>query len=98
MCGYGENNLIVKQGNIKQINDFNKVLKISGKKKRKRINLLIMFTIDGAHVLKENEYIIELITDSNETKYFSPKVSGKLLEINSNLNNETLTTSVKYLF
>ena len=39
MCGLGSNNKIVKS-KISQINDLNKTLKVSGKRKRKKFILL----------------------------------------------------------
>lgn len=96
MCGLGENNFLVKSKiKIKEIKDLNKVSKVSGKRKH------------GAHVLMENEYILQFICEENENVLdpksenklvqfnFSPKVKGKLLEINSNIFN-TLDIVQKY--
>lgn len=37
MCGLGANNKIIVDKNIKEIKDLNKVQKISGKRKRKKL-------------------------------------------------------------
>jgi len=89
MCGLGKNNSLVKSNyKIKEIKDLNKLSKISGKRKH------------GAHVLMDNEYVLQFILlpnendknnsmtdgEATEIKYnFSPKVKGKLLEINENI-------------
>lgn len=93
MCGLGKNNYIIKNKSnlkIKEIKDLNKMTKLSGKRK------------NGAHVLMENEYILQFNLegefsngsllenkneekDNNSTFAFSPKVKGKLIELNSNI-------------
>lgn len=86
MCGLGKNHKLVKNNLIiKDIKDLHKVAKISGKRKH------------GAHILNENEYILEISTEqikehqdlnlSQEKSviHFCPKVKGKLIEINSNI-------------
>jgi hypothetical protein len=89
MCGLGKNNSILKSKHkIKEIKDLNKLSKVSGKRKH------------GAHVLMDNEYIVQFILhptenekynmmsdgENTEIKFnFSPKVKGKLLELNDNL-------------
>jgi hypothetical protein len=79
MCGLGRNNKVIKTG-IKEVRDMNKVLKISGKRKRK-----FYLILDGAHVLNDNEYIIELELNDGSVYNFAPKVRGKLIEINTNI-------------
>jgi hypothetical protein len=88
MCGLGLNHKIVKNPNLKitEIKDLQKVIKTSGKRKH------------GAHILNDNEYIIQFIYEEGNTQNeksdskenfgnfsFSPRVKGKLLETNTNI-------------
>jgi hypothetical protein len=85
MCGLGSNHYLVKSGaKIEEVKDLNKMTKVSGKRKH------------GAHILNDNEYILEFVvrddnillpTQEHNIKLFSfsAKVKGKLVEINSNL-------------
>lgn len=93
MCGLGKNHSIVNSGlKIKKINDLNKMSKVSGKRKH------------GAHVMMDNEYVVQFILEASESEgenkmsdsndkpeikfNFSPRVKGKLIEINSNIFND----------
>ena len=73
MCGIGSNNDILKK-NISEIIALKQPTKITGKCKH------------GAHYLSPNEYIMQIKTDDNNTINFCPKLKGKLLEINQNIN------------
>ena len=76
MCGFGENNEILKQ-NITEVKSLKEIGKITGKNK------------NGAHFLCPTEYVINVkyIDQNNEEKSikFCPNVKGKLLEINSQI-------------
>jgi hypothetical protein len=92
MCGLGKNHSIVNSKlKIKEIKDLNKLSKISGKRKHGAHVLMdneyvAQFILqssenEGAHVMSDS-------SDKNtqEIKFnFSPRVKGKLIEINSNL-------------
>ncbi len=71
LCGIGSNNDILKK-NIKEIIILKQLSKITGKNKH------------GAHLLNNNEYVIQIKTDDS-TINFCPKIKGKLLEVNQNL-------------
>jgi hypothetical protein len=96
MCGLGSNNLLVKSGvKIKEVKDLNKMTKVSGKRKH------------GGHVLNETEFILQFVMEGAEDLNvhpgstpdrqfcFSPKVKGKLIEINSKIftNPEVIQNS-----
>ena len=92
MCGLGCNNFIVKSFpllKIKEIKDLNKMTKVSGKRKH------------GAHFLNENESILQFtlqgegVNETNMNFNFSPRIKGKLVELNSNIftNPELVQTS-----
>lgn len=72
MCGIGMNHFATKN-NIKSIVDLKKLGKITGRKKH------------GAHFLCEDEYVVQIFYDNDQKLSFSPKVKGKLLEINDNI-------------
>lgn len=86
MCGLGSNNYLIKSGiKIREVKDFNKMTKVSGKRKH------------GAHILNEGENILEFLMEGTEDLIqnpnatldrqfcFSPKIKGKLIEINSKI-------------
>lgn len=88
LCGLSKNHFISEKarlGLISEIVDLNKVIKVSGKKKR------------GARLLNENEYIIEIHYFSDEKAKekndksifkFSPSIKqGKLMEVNNNITD-----------
>ena len=71
LCGIGKNNDILKK-NITEINILKQPTNITGRNKH------------GAHFLAINEYIIKIKYDDQFVN-FSPKVKGKLLEVNENI-------------
>jgi hypothetical protein len=93
LIGFGKNNLNV-QKNIKEIKDLKNV-RISGKRKS-NIALIIL---GGALNLIENEKIVQIFFDDNTCMNFTPKMRGKLIEINSQIfmNPDLIKNSVKSL-
>jgi len=55
---------------------------------------------DGAHILNENENIINFLMEDNTKVNFCPKIKAKLLEINSQifLNYNLINESVIHIF
>lgn len=72
MCGIGMNHFVNKK-NITSIVDLKQLGKITGRKKH------------GAHFLCEDEYVIQIFYDNSQKLSFSPKVKGKLIEVNDNI-------------
>ena len=90
LIGFGKNNLNTKK-NIKEIKDLKNV-RISGKRK----SIISLVLIGGALNLIENEKIVQIFFDDNTCINFTPKMRGKLIEINSQIfmNPELIKNSV----
>ncbi len=99
MCGLGSNHRIVKSGvKIKEIKDLNKVMKVSGKRKHGAHILsdsenILKFELESEDDKNSGDVGVGDTQDVNVSQNrqnknlfsFSPRVKGKLLEINSEI-------------
>ncbi len=71
------------------------MIKIRLIKYQERENVYTILNIDGAHLLNDNEYILDIITLEGQFN-FCPGLKAKLIEINSNIlaNPSLIKTSV----
>ena len=91
MCGLGKNNSIVTSNlKIKEIRDLNKLSKVSGKRKHGAhvVNdneYVVQFTMEPASSDNNQDNTMSDEVKQEKKYNFSPKVRGKLIEINSKL-------------